>query len=360
MRSITSLMSLGARMRLANMDLSLREPCPKRAQRGSEGRITVRGPEGHEVLGLTVGHAPQLDRRRRLGRYPVRLEEGRADLLGGDGLLVRRKHEPGGGPARREAGQVDDRGCHEGPVRHDDLPAVVGAQLRGPERDLFHRSAIPAHLDAVPDPKRPLDEDPHPREKVLENVLQREADHDANDAERCQDPSERALGVDRKDQKHTDDDDRELRQGAFGWILTSFSVVGIVIGLSLQDILKNFFAGVWVLVERPFRIGDTIEVSGHTGVVEEIAFRTTQLRTMDGREVIVPNGSFMTESVVNLTRFPTRRAAAWLVVPAEVSLSVDDVRGALAGAEGVSNEPPPTVELRGVADAKARYLVTFW
>ena len=59
-------------------------------------------------------------------------------------------------------------------------------------------------------------------------------------------------------------------QGAFGWILTSFSVVGIVIGLSLQDILKNFFAGIWVLVERPFRIGDTIEVSGHTGVVEEI------------------------------------------------------------------------------------------
>src|SRR5881396_3512592 len=121
-------------------------------------------------------------------------------------------------------------------------------------------------------------------------------------------------------------------QGAFGWILTSFSVVGIVIGLSLQDILKNFFAGIWVLVERPFRIGDTIEVSGHTGVVEEIAFRTTQLRTMDGREVIVPNGSFMTESVVNLTRFPTRRAAAWLVVPAEGSFSVDDVRGALAGA----------------------------
>src|SRR3989449_6741415 len=148
-------------------------------------------------------------------------------------------------------------------------------------------------------------------------------------------------------------------QGAFGWILTSFSVVGIVIGLSLQDILKNFFAGVWVLVERPFRIGDSIEVTGYTGVVEEIAFRTTQLRTMDGREVIVPNGSFMTESVVNLTRFPTRRAAAWLVVPAEGSLSVDDVRGALARAEGGSMEPPPTVELRGVADTKARYLVTF-
>src|SRR5213592_2584620 len=93
-------------------------------------------------------------------------------------------------------------------------------------------------------------------------------------------------------------------QGAFGWILTSFSVVGIVVGLSLQDILRNFFAGVWVLVERPFRIGDTIDVDGYTGLVEEMTFRTTLLRTDDGRQVIVPNGDFMTKPVVNLTRFP--------------------------------------------------------
>src|SRR5213593_1251626 len=126
-------------------------------------------------------------------------------------------------------------------------------------------------------------------------------------------------------------------QGAFGWILTSFSVVGIVIGLSLQDILKNFFAGVWVLVERPFRIGDTIEVGGYTGTVEEISFRTSQLRTVDGREVIVPNGSFMTSAVVNLTRFPTRRAATWLALPAdEQAVDPEDVRAALAKAEGVS------------------------
>jgi small-conductance mechanosensitive channel len=150
-------------------------------------------------------------------------------------------------------------------------------------------------------------------------------------------------------------------QGAFGWILTSFSVVGIVIGLSLQDILKNFFAGVWVLVERPFRIGDSIEVTGYSGTVEEISFRTTQLRTDDGREVIVPNGTFMTAAVVNLTRFPTRRASAWLILPAdEKAVSTDDIRAALAKAEGVSPEPPPSVELRSVSDGKAQYLVTFW
>src|SRR5438309_6776694 len=150
-------------------------------------------------------------------------------------------------------------------------------------------------------------------------------------------------------------------QCAFGWILTSFSVVGIVIGLSLQDILKNFFAGMWVLVERPFRIGDSIEVTGYVGTVDEISFRTTQLRTDDGREVIVPNGTFMTSPVVNLTRFPTRRAAAWLVLPADDKpIASDEVRAALAKAEGVSPTPAPSVELRSVASGKARYLVTFW
>ncbi len=149
-------------------------------------------------------------------------------------------------------------------------------------------------------------------------------------------------------------------QGAFGWILTSFSVVGIVIGLSLQDILRNFFAGVWVLVERPFRIGDTIDVSGYTGLVEEISFRTTQLRTADGRQVIVPNGDFMTKPVVNLTRFPLRRGVALLSLDATSELSADAVKEALASVSAVARDPAPTVELRRVANGKAQYQVTFW
>jgi len=149
-------------------------------------------------------------------------------------------------------------------------------------------------------------------------------------------------------------------QGAFGWILTSFSVVGIVIGLSLQDILRNFFAGVWVLVERPFRIGDTIEVSGYTGLVEEISFRTTQLRTPDGREVIVPNGDFMTKPVVNLTRFPLRRGVVFLTLDAGAELSTDDVKAAIASVGAIARDPGPEVQLRRVTNGKARYQITFW
>lgn len=148
---------------------------------------------------------------------------------------------------------------------------------------------------------------------------------------------------------------------AFGWILGSFSVIGLVIGLSLQDILKNFFAGVWVLVERPFRIGDTIEVGGSSGVVEEIAFRTTMLKTSDGRGVIVPNGTFMTSSITNLTRFPLRRGTLRLIVDdREKPIAADDVRAALAKAPGIAADPAPSVELRSVTDGRAHYLIGFW
>jgi small-conductance mechanosensitive channel len=149
-------------------------------------------------------------------------------------------------------------------------------------------------------------------------------------------------------------------QGAFGWILTSFSVVGIVVGLSLQDILRNFFAGVWVLVERPFRIGDSIDVDGYIGLVEEISFRTTQLRTADGRQVIIPNGDFMTKPVVNLTRFPLRRGVVYLTLDAATELSTDAVHEAIASVSVIARDPAPTVELRRVANGKARYQITFW
>jgi len=103
----------------------------------------------------------------------------------------------------------------------------------------------------------------------------------------------------------------------------------------------------WVLVERPFRIGDSIEVAGYTGSVEEIAFRTTQLRTDDGREVIVPNGTFMTSAVVNLTRFPTRRVAAWLTVLADDPVTTEDA----VRRSGRRSASPPSRRRRSSCEA---------
>src|SRR5438094_1694031 len=199
--STTSVMSFGTRMRLANVDLSLREPCPKRAQGGSEGRIAIGSPERNDVLSFAVGNAAQLDRWRRLGRHPLGFLQRRANVLGGDGLLVRGEDEPCRGSSGREAGEIDDRGRHERAVRHDDLATVVGAQLRRAEGDLLNRAAVSGDLYRVPDPERPLDQDPYAGEEVLEDVLQREADDQTNDAERGEDPAEGGAGVDRHDRE---------------------------------------------------------------------------------------------------------------------------------------------------------------
>jgi small-conductance mechanosensitive channel len=55
--------------------------------------------------------------------------------------------------------------------------------------------------------------------------------------------------------------------------------VGLAFSLAIQDILKNFFSGIYLLLERPFRVGDTIRVKDQEGVVENVGVRTTQLRT---------------------------------------------------------------------------------
>ncbi|TMD61300.1 MAG: mechanosensitive ion channel family protein [Chloroflexi bacterium] len=148
----------------------------------------------------------------------------------------------------------------------------------------------------------------------------------------------------------------------FGAILTSFSILGLVIGLSLQDILKNFFAGVWILVERPFRIGDTIQVDVHTGTVEQIAFRTTMLRTPDGRQVVLPNNTLMTMPVVNHTAYPVRRGEVWVVLPEDATPAdvVGTVRAALADVSVITPDPAPRVELRGVDQGRMRFLAMFW
>ncbi|MBV8714339.1 MAG: mechanosensitive ion channel [Chloroflexi bacterium] len=75
----------------------------------------------------------------------------------------------------------------------------------------------------------------------------------------------------------------------------------VAFSLAIQDILKNFFSGIYLLLERPFRVGDTIRIKDQTGVVENIGVRTTQLRTVDNVQVLVPNATVFSEVVANQT-----------------------------------------------------------
>jgi small conductance mechanosensitive channel len=81
--------------------------------------------------------------------------------------------------------------------------------------------------------------------------------------------------------------------------LTALGVVGLAITLALQDVLRNFFAGVYLLFERPFRIGDEITVKDVRGRVVDVGMRITSLRTDDGVLVLIPNAVLLAEVVSN-------------------------------------------------------------
>ncbi len=82
-------------------------------------------------------------------------------------------------------------------------------------------------------------------------------------------------------------------------ILATFGAFGLALGLAVQDILKSFFAGLYLLFERPFLIGDEIEVKEQVGKVEEVGFRATTIRTEDNVVVVVPNAIIFAEVVSN-------------------------------------------------------------
>jgi small-conductance mechanosensitive channel len=82
-------------------------------------------------------------------------------------------------------------------------------------------------------------------------------------------------------------------------VVATLGIVGIAISLAMQDILKSFFAGLYLLFERPFRIGDEIQLKDFVGRVEHINYRTTVILTADGVRVLIPNATLMSEVVLN-------------------------------------------------------------
>lgn len=110
--------------------------------------------------------------------------------------------------------------------------------------------------------------------------------------------------------------------GANWTALLAFAGAGTVaISLSLQDILKNFFAGIYLLFERPFRVGDAIKVRDVEGTIQGIDIRTTLVKNLRGELVMVPNATVFTEILTNRSRYGTKR----------VDVTISNVKGSPDG-----------------------------
>lgn len=84
-------------------------------------------------------------------------------------------------------------------------------------------------------------------------------------------------------------------------LLAGAGITAFIIGFAFKDIGENFLAGILMAFKRPFRIGDTIETNGITGVIKGLTLRDTHLKTFDGKDVYVPNGQIMKNPIFNYT-----------------------------------------------------------
>jgi len=145
-------------------------------------------------------------------------------------------------------------------------------------------------------------------------------------------------------------------------VFGGFGVFALAFGLAFQDILKNFIAGIFLLLERPFRIGDEITADNRTGVVENVEVRTTTLRTEDGEEVLIPNSLVYTSTIVNRTRFPARQFTVSTRVPDATALDglADRVRDRVRALNEVLSDPPPVTALVPAPDGSVALEVRYW
>lgn len=90
-------------------------------------------------------------------------------------------------------------------------------------------------------------------------------------------------------------------------MLAGAGIIGLALGFAFQDIAANFLSGVIMAVQRPIRTGELVEAAGHLGVVKHIDLRTTELRNMQGIQVIIPNKEIFQNPLLNYTRNGIRR-----------------------------------------------------
>jgi small conductance mechanosensitive channel len=101
-------------------------------------------------------------------------------------------------------------------------------------------------------------------------------------------------------------------------ILAGAGVIGLALGFAFQEIAANFVSGILIAFNKPYQVGDIVEVNNYMGEVAKIEFRTTTITTFQGLEVLVPNKTMFTEAFINYTETPYRR------IDIEVGVSYGD------------------------------------
>ena len=145
-------------------------------------------------------------------------------------------------------------------------------------------------------------------------------------------------------------------------LVAILGAAGLAIGLSLQDSLKNFAAGVMLLVFKPFKSGDFVEAGGTAGTVNKIGIFTSTMTTPDNKEIIVPNGAIYSGTITNFSAKETRRVDMVVGIGYDADLlKAKQVLQEMVEADPrILQEPAPTIAVAELADSSVNFVVRPW
>ena len=154
--------------------------------------------------------------------------------------------------------------------------------------------------------------------------------------------------------------------GQIGVETTSFIAIlgaaGLAVGLALQGSLSNFASGVLIILLRPFKTGDFVEVGGQMGTVDRIELFHTYLKTLDNRSVILPNSSVMDDTIINFSAHSTRRLDLTIGISydADIRQARALMKGILDSDERVLKDPAYAIFVSELADSSVNFSVRAW
>lgn len=152
----------------------------------------------------------------------------------------------------------------------------------------------------------------------------------------------------------------------FGVQTTQFvallGAAGLAIGLALQGALSNVAAGVMLLGLRPFKVGDAVEISGTSGVVDEIGLFSTKMHTFDNIAIHIPNSSIIGTEIKNMSQNPTRRIDLTFGIgySDDIGKAISIIQQELESDERILAEPAYRIGVTELADSSVNLLVWPW
>lgn len=145
-------------------------------------------------------------------------------------------------------------------------------------------------------------------------------------------------------------------------VIAVIGAAGLAVGLALQGSLANFAAGVLLVIFRPFKADEYVQVGGIEGTVLMVEIFSTTLRSADGNIIVVPNGNIIKDNITNISREPDRRTDIIVGVSYESDIdTVKKILGDIVAADSrVQHEKGVVIHLNEMAPSSLNYLVRFW